>query len=207
MFTVGCQRVFCLTQWSAQIHAKFHVHRVTQGTFRLAVVFNNGALTLCGALFQALCLTRLHHVKALQPRRKTSGLGTSAFVRHYLRNRIRFLFLTLLRCFTSGGIACPLIPVSQNAAGRNAYALQVIPFGNPRLMAVLQLTGAYRSLSRPSSPAGTKAFTICPLLFCFNFLNLIFQHHRICMRLCRTLCLFSFLYAVVNERHGLHLYH
>jgi len=27
------------------------------------------------------------------------------------------------------------------------------------------------------------------------------------MRSCRTLCLFSFLYAVVNERHGLHLYH
>jgi hypothetical protein len=78
-------------------------------------VFNNGALTLCGALFQALCLTGLHHVKALQPQEKTPGLGTSAFVRHYLRNRIRFLFLTLLRCFTSGGIACPPTPVSQDS--------------------------------------------------------------------------------------------
>src|SRR6478609_1335901 len=33
------------------------------------------------------------------------GLGCSAFARHYLRNRIRFLFLRLLRCFTSPGVA------------------------------------------------------------------------------------------------------
>ena len=77
------------------------------------MVFDYGALTLCGVLFQALNLTRLHHVKALQPQENTPGLGTSAFVRHYLRNRIRFLFLTLLRCFTSGGIACSLSPVAQ----------------------------------------------------------------------------------------------
>ena len=30
-----------------------------------------------------------------------SGLGCSAFARHYLRNHGRFLFLGLLRCFTS----------------------------------------------------------------------------------------------------------
>lgn len=34
-----------------------------------------------------------------------TGLGYSLFVRHYLGNRIRFLFLRLLRCFTSAGIA------------------------------------------------------------------------------------------------------
>src|SRR4029453_8399185 len=33
------------------------------------------------------------------------GLGSSAFARRYLRNRIRFLFLWLLRCFTSPGLA------------------------------------------------------------------------------------------------------
>ena len=31
----------------------------------------------------------------------SGGLGCSAFARHYLRNRIHFLFLGLLRCFTS----------------------------------------------------------------------------------------------------------
>src|SRR5690606_9925954 len=29
LFTIGCQRVFSLIQWSGQIHAEFHVHRIT----------------------------------------------------------------------------------------------------------------------------------------------------------------------------------
>lgn len=39
--------------------------------------------------------------------------------------------------------------------------LQVIPFGNLRVKASLPLSEAYRSLARPSSPAGAKAFTMC----------------------------------------------
>ena len=38
----------------------------------------------------------------------------------------------------------------------------VAPFGHPRVKAHLQLTGAYRSLSRPSSTLGAKAFTVHP---------------------------------------------
>ena len=38
----------------------------------------------------------------------------------------------------------------------------VSPFGNPRVKAHLRLTGAYRSLSRPSSTSGAKAFTVHP---------------------------------------------
>src|SRR5439155_18874720 len=38
----------------------------------------------------------------------------------------------------------------------------VSPFGDPRVKAHLQLTGAYRSLSRPSSTSGAKAFTVRP---------------------------------------------
>jgi hypothetical protein len=36
----------------------------------------------------------------------------------------------------------------------------VTPFGNPRVEACLQLTGAYRSLPRPSSPSCAKASTV-----------------------------------------------
>ena len=32
------------------------------------------------------------------------GLGCFAFARRYSRNRIRFLFLRLLRCFNSAGV-------------------------------------------------------------------------------------------------------
>ena len=41
---------------------------------------------------------------------------------------------------------------------------RVAPFGNPRIKAYLQLPVAYRSLSRPSSPAHAKASTIRPYL-------------------------------------------
>ena len=36
---------------------------------------------------------------------RSRGLGCSPFARHYSGNRIRFLFLRVLRCFTSPGIA------------------------------------------------------------------------------------------------------
>ena len=39
---------------------------------------------------------------------------------------------------------------------------RVAPFGNPRVKACVQLTGAYRSLPRPSSPIGAKASAIRP---------------------------------------------
>ena len=37
------------------------------------------------------------------PRSKLPGLGSSAFARRYLRNHFCFLFLRLLRCFSSPG--------------------------------------------------------------------------------------------------------
>jgi hypothetical protein len=95
------------------------------------------------------------------PGGKPSGLDCSAFARHYLRNRIRFLFLVLLRCFTSDGIACPLLCIRSGTIQYDLY--QVTPFGNPRVNASLRLSEAYRSLPRPSSPASAKAFTTYPI--------------------------------------------
>jgi hypothetical protein len=42
------------------------------------------------------------------------------------------------------------------------YPGWVAPFGNRRVKACLQLTDAYRSLPRPSSTSGAKAFTVRP---------------------------------------------
>ena len=87
----------------------------------------------------------------------TLGLASSTFARHYSRNLGWFLFLSLLRCFSSGG------------SPRNAmdsryvpwfFIMGVSPFGNPRIEAHLQLPVAYRSLSRPSSAPDAKAFTL-----------------------------------------------
>ena len=45
----------------------------------------------------------LYRVAVLQPQlcRNIIGLGSSAFARHYLRNHCYFLFLWVLRCFSS----------------------------------------------------------------------------------------------------------
>ena len=53
--------------WSAWIHTKFHVHRATQGTTRLTLVFGYGAVTLFGLTFQTVLLTVAFHVVALLP--------------------------------------------------------------------------------------------------------------------------------------------
>jgi len=56
LFTIGRQRVFSLTPWSAWIHAAFHVCRVTQELPRGARAVGYGSLTLWGAGFHPLHL-------------------------------------------------------------------------------------------------------------------------------------------------------
>ena len=72
-----------------------------------ADVFAYGAFTLCGAPFQKLPLTFARHASTvLQPRVMHCyilGLGSCAFARHYLRNHFCFLFLRVMRCFSSPG--------------------------------------------------------------------------------------------------------
>jgi hypothetical protein len=96
------------------------------------------------------------------PSRKRDGLGCSAFARHYLRNHYCFLFLRVLRCFTSPGIA--LKPYFIQTPVAEHYPGWVSPFGNLRIIACVPLPEAYRSLPRPSSPSGAKASTMCPYI-------------------------------------------
>ena len=93
----------------------------------------------------------LRNVSVLQPRARLDapGLGSSAFARHYLRNHFCFLFLQVLRCFSS--LRSPLI------LGNRSSTCWVPPFGNRRISGYLLLPGAYRSLSRPSSPLRAQA--------------------------------------------------
>ena len=70
--------------WSAQIHTAFHVCRITQELPRVSQNFDYGDFTLCVGTFQVLHLfLEQSHVGVLQPRRQVSGLGSSAFARHY----------------------------------------------------------------------------------------------------------------------------
>ena len=71
---------------------------------------------------------------------------------------IYFLFLRVLRCFSS-----PRSPLPNKADTRSSI-WWVVPFGNPGVKGHLHLTRAYRSLSRPSSPVRAKASAIRPFL-------------------------------------------
>jgi len=102
------------------------------------------------------------HIGLLQPRRQCLRFGLFRVRSPLLAESIVFfIFLRLLRCFTSPGIAFLSLCIQERTAPY--YCGQVTPFGNLRINAYLPLPEAYRSLSRPSSPSSTKAFTVCPL--------------------------------------------
>ena len=73
------------------------------------------------------------------------------------KSNIFFLFLRVLRCFSSPGSPC--IPMDSVCSNRGLLG-QVSPFRNPRVKGYLLLTVAYRSLSRLSSALSAKASTL-----------------------------------------------
>ena len=89
------------------------------------------------------------------------GLGSSGFARRYSRNRCFFLFLRLLRCFSSPG--SPPWPMD-SAMDTWSFSMWVSPFRYPRIFGYLLLPAAFRSLSRLSSALSAKASTLRPFL-------------------------------------------
>ena len=131
------------------------------------------------------------HVVVLQPRicRNMSGLGCSAFARHYLRNHCCFLLLRLLRCFSSARsriiqytfsiLGCPIRKSTDQFA-----------FANPRSLSQLITSFiASESLGIPRVPFLTF-FTLSPLLLSDRLLLAVYLKDRqtFC---CLLLCLFS----------------
>ena len=70
---------------------------------------------------------------------RSISLGSSLFARHYLGNHYYFLFLLLLRCFSSEG----WLPALRRDDTPSVY--RVVPFGNPR---IYRLCAAPRGLSQ-----------------------------------------------------------
>ena len=91
--------------WSAQIHTPFHVWRITQEHPRASSDFDHGGFTLFAAAFHLLNLSfKVPHRGPTTP--ETSlRFGLFRFRSPLLTESILFLFLRLLRCFTSPGIA------------------------------------------------------------------------------------------------------
>ena len=113
--TIGLQGVFSLAGWARRIHAGLLVSRATQDSATL----RHATCTQLSCSMAAL--SRAFHSRAscdgavLQPRRRRNadGLGSSPVARHYWGNHSCFLFLRVLRCFSSprwppasGGMSC-----------------------------------------------------------------------------------------------------
>ena len=86
-----------------------------------------------------------------------SGLGSFPFARRSSGNRCFFLFLRLLRCFSSPG---SLYMAMYSPYSDRSFSCRVSPFRNLRVNGYLLLTVAYRSLSRLSSALSAKASTL-----------------------------------------------
>ena len=95
-----------------------------------------------------------------------TGLGSSAFARRYLRNRVFFLFLRVLRCFSSPGSLPYVMYWRMDTWG---LLMWVSPFRDLRIKGYLLLPEAYRSLSRLSSALSAKASALCPYCLTFAF--------------------------------------
>ena len=160
-FTVLCAIghwvVFSLGGWSPRLPARFHVSRSTPDPARSMTLSPTGLSPSLAGLSRTFpvkssSLNAVHTPGCTHP-----GLGSSAFARRYLRNHCCFLFLSLLRCFSSGGSRLHTMDSCTVAAG---FLQQVSPFRNPRITGYLLLPAAYRSLSRLSSAPSAKASTL-----------------------------------------------
>ena len=101
-----------------------------------------------------------------------AGLGSSVFARRYSQNRyIFFLFLRLLRCFSSpGSLRIPM----DSEYGDGGLLRRVSPFRHLRVKGYLLLTAAFRSLSRLSSALSAKASTLRSFL-----LDLVYSFYSV----------------------------
>ena len=108
--------------------------------------YQYGTLTPYGLPSQTVLVHFTQIIQVLQPPtcRNRLGLGYFPFARHYLGNHFCFLFLQVLRCFSSLGS----LPFQDNTTSW----YWVAPFGHLRITDCVHLPAAFRSLPRPSSP-------------------------------------------------------
>jgi hypothetical protein len=115
---------------------------------------------------------------------RPTGLGCSLFARHYLGNHYCFIFLPVLRCFSSRG----LLP---DCSGFHAFSMEGCPIRKSSdIMLVCsspKLIAAYHVLHRLSEPRhppyALKCFKkVSPLLVIYN---LLFQYVKELFSICK----------------------
>ncbi len=138
------------------------------GSCQLFPPFVYRALTFSGRLFQNRSTGISLDYAVLTPECTHSGLGSSDFARRYFRNHCCFLFLRLLRCFSSAG---SLRKTMDSSYGTWSLSMWVSPFGDLRIDVYVPLPAAFRSLSRPSSAPSARASTLRSFCLTASFIT------------------------------------
>ena len=152
-FTIGHQGVFSLTGWSPLLPTGFLVSCRTLDSTSLSLDFTYGTFTLFGMLSQNISVILWKWlVVVLNPKSITTfGLGSSAFARHYLQNRL-FSFFSCGYLDVSVPHVLPLYTM-YSYIDTSILLLAGFPIRTPMINSgYLLLIMAFRSLSRPSSP-------------------------------------------------------
>src|SRR5207245_6018659 len=115
-------------------HAEFHLHRITwdtPGGLRTSLTRLSRSLA---TLSKVLSSSSASRVEVPQPREdKSSRFRLFRFRSPLLTESLRFLFLGLLRCFTSPRFASPDYEFIRTII--LCYQDWVVPFGDPRIIA------------------------------------------------------------------------
>ena len=146
-FTIGHQVVFSLTGWSPLIHTGFLVSCLTLDHTLPSFVFHirdfHSLWCAFPKHFYYTLSWNLSHV--LTPDSDCSlRFGLLRFRSPLLTESLRFLFLRVLRCFSSPG------SLTLRCSKSSTY--WVAPFGYLRIISCVPIPVAFRSLPRPSSP-------------------------------------------------------
>ncbi len=104
-FTIGLSGVFSLTGWCRQIPTRRLRPRGTQEHTRPLLLACTRLSLFIAGLPIPFHFALMYHIVVLQPQlcRNMTGLVYFPFARHYSGNHCYFLFLCLLRCFSSAG--------------------------------------------------------------------------------------------------------
>jgi hypothetical protein len=104
-FTIGLQGVFSLTRWCWSLPTRRLQPRGTQDLTKPISLTRTQLSCSMAGLPMPFRFILLYYIVVLQPPycRNNIGLGLFHFARHYSGNHFCFLFLCLLRCFSSAG--------------------------------------------------------------------------------------------------------
>ena len=133
-------------------------------------VFPYGAFTLSGRLSQYRSGNSEYNLlQSLTLQCTHRSLGSFPFARRYSGNRCFFLFLRLLRCFSSPGSPPCVMDWRMDDWSLSS---RVSPFRDPWIKGYLLLPMAFRSLSRLSSALSAKASALCSFLLDLRYIAL-----------------------------------